>query len=294
MNEIRVKVDSIELQIQDYEHAGEAIIFLHFSGSNLMMWQHIRSYFHDKYRLILVDLRGHGKSDRPESGYQMDKMARDILGVMQHLELEQAHLVGSSIGAEVALSLAAYYPEKVLSLVLDGALTSEFGPYSTWEGSEADFEAHVAGQLENIRSVPDPIYPSLEELVAERRELFEKYSWWNTFLEAVVRYDAYPIGDGKFARGMGKQANLNYMGHYYHYRFEDYYPRLKCPVLILVEKDLEDEREKAAIYGLSELVAQVEIAEINDWAHPYMWFLEPEEACQAILNFLDNTKTARG
>ncbi len=129
MQEIRVQVNQIELQIREYEQEGDAIIFLHFSGVNLMMWQRIIPYFQEHYRLILVDLRGHGKSDKPETGYHMDEMARDVIGVMQHLKLERAHIVGSSLGAEVGLSIAANYPEKVISLVCDGALCSEYGPY---------------------------------------------------------------------------------------------------------------------------------------------------------------------
>ncbi len=122
----------------------------------------------------------------------------------------------------------------------------------------------------------------------DRRELFEKYGWWNEYLEAVDSYDAYPVGQGKISRGMGKQANLSYMQNYFHYRFEDYYQKVKCPLLMLVEKDLENECEKTAILGLSKLAKQAQIAEINDWAHPYMWFLTPEDAIQVILKFLSD------
>ncbi|HBX71223.1 MAG TPA: hypothetical protein DEH25_18065 [Chloroflexi bacterium] len=286
MKEIRVKVNQIELQVCDYEQTRDAIIFLHFSGANLMMWQRILPYFQNDYRLILVDLPGHGKSDRPESGYHMDELARDVIGVMGQLDLERAHFIGSSLGAEVALSLAANHPEKVISLILDGALSSESGPYGTWEGSQAEFEAHVADQLKKIRNTPQPIYPSLEALMADRQEIYEKYEWWNEYLEAVVRYDAYQVSDGEYSRGMGKKATENYMRDYFHYRFEDYYPKVKCPLLMLAEKDLDDAREAAAIQGLSALAEQAEIVEISDWAHPYMWMLNPDETCQAILQFL--------
>jgi pimeloyl-ACP methyl ester carboxylesterase len=146
MQEMRVKVNQVELQVRDYGGDGEGVIFLHFSGANLMMWQPILPYFQDDYRLILVDLRGHGKSDKPETGYHMDEMAGDVIGIMEHLELDRAHIVGSSLGGEVGLSLAANFPDKVISLVCEGAPYSEYGPYSTWEGSEADFEGHVTRQ----------------------------------------------------------------------------------------------------------------------------------------------------
>jgi pimeloyl-ACP methyl ester carboxylesterase len=287
--EQRVTVNQVALQIRQYESAGEPIIFLHFSGSNLMMWEPIISDFQDAYHLILVDLKGHGKSDRPPTGYHMDELASEVMGIMQNLEIERAHIVGSSLGAEVGLSLAANYPEKVLSLVCDGALSSEFGPYGTWEGSEAEFEAHVTSELEKIRNAPVPSYPSVDALVEERRALFEKYGWWNAYLEAVVRYDAYQTDNGNFTRGMGKQALENYMGHYYHYRFEDYYRKIKCPLMLLAEKDLEDAREKAAMQGLCELTERGEIVAVEGWAHPYCWFLTPESASRAILKFLEGT-----
>lgn len=289
MQEKRVQTNGIELQVREYEHEGTAIIFLHFSGANLMMWQSVIPDFQDRYRLILIDLRGHGKSDRPPSGYHMDQMARDVVAVIEQLQIEQAHVVGSSLGAEVGLSLAANYPQKVLSLVCDGALSSEFGPYGTWEGTEEQFEAHVAVQLEKIRNAPEPVFPSIEALVAERRQLFEKYGWWNESLEAVVRYDAHKTDEGAYTRGMGKQATENYMRHYYHYRFEDYYSRVQCPLLMIAEKDSEDELEKAAMQGLKELAAQGEIAAIDGWAHPYCWFLNPEDASRTILQFLAKT-----
>ena len=286
MHEIRVKVNQIELQIRDYEQEGDAIIFLHFSGVNLMMWQRIIPNFHDHYRLILVDLRGHGNSDKPETGYHIDEMASDVIGVMQHLKLERAHIVGSSLGAEVGLSIAANYPEKVISLVCDGALYSEFGPYGIWEGSETDFEEYVANQLEKVRNTPETVFPSVDALVDARREVLEKYGWWNKYVEAVERYGAYKVDEGKFTRGMGKQATENYMQYYFHYHFEDYYRKVKCPLLMLAEKDLEDGREKAAMEGLRELAERGEIVEVSGWAHPYIWLLDPEDVSKELLKFL--------
>ena len=245
MKEIRVKVNQIELQIREYEQEGDAIIFLHFSGANLLMWQRIIPYFQDQYRLILVDLRGHGKSDRPENGYHMDEMARDVIGVMEQLNLERVHIIGSSLGAEVGLSIAANYPEKVISLVCDGALYSEYGPYGIWKGSETDFEEHVARQLEKMRNTPETVFPSVDALVDDRREVFEKYVGWTKYVEAVERYGAYKVDEGKYTKGFGKQAMENYMKHYFQYRFEDYYREVKCPLLMLPgEGELENERER--------------------------------------------------
>jgi len=290
MQELRVKVNGVELQVRGYHQDGDAIIFLHFGGANLMAWQRIVPYFQDHYRLVLVDLRGHGKSDKPETGYHMDDMARDVLGLMRHLKLERAHVVGSSLGAEVGLSLAANYPERVISLVCEGALSSEYGPYGTWEGSESEFEEHVARQLDKMRTTPETIYPSLAALVDDSRQIFEKIGWWNEYVEAVIRYGAHQVGGGQYTKAFSRRAMASYMAHYFHYRFEDYYRRVKCPVLMLPGEDLlEDEREKAAMEGLRALAPQAEIVQVSGWQHPYGWLLDPEDISHAILAFLANT-----
>ena len=290
MRDIRVKVDQIELQIREYKQHGDAIIFLHFSGANLMMWQRIIPYFQDHYRLILVDLRGHGKSEKPETGYHIDEMARDVVGIMHHLKLKQAHVVGSSMGAEVGLSMAANYPEKVSSLVCDGALSSEYGAYGIWEGSEAEFEEHVASQLEKMRTKPDTIFPSVDALVEASRQTLEEIGWWNEYVEAMERYGACQVDEGKYRKSLTKRAMADYMQHYFHCCFEDYYKRVKCPLLMVPGQDVfENEREKAAMEGLAGLAEQAEIVAVSGWVHPYGWLLDPALMSKAILKFLGDT-----
>ncbi|MBN1139041.1 MAG: alpha/beta hydrolase [Anaerolineae bacterium] len=283
-----MKANQIELQIRDYEHQGAAIIFMHFSGANLMMWQRVVPYFEDHYRLILVDLRGHGKSDKPETGYHIDEMARDVIGIMHHLKLDRAHIIGSSLGAEAGLSLAANYPDRVISLVCDGALSSESGPYGTWEGSEAEFEEHVASQLKKMRARPDTIFPSVDALVDATRQALG--DWWNDYVEAMERYGAYKVDEGKYRKSLTRRAMADYMQHYFHCRFEDYYRRVRCPLLMVAGEDvLENEREKAAMEGLGELAQQAQIVTVSGWLHPYGWLLDPEGMCQAVLRFLGDT-----
>jgi len=290
MRDMRIKTNHIELQLQDYEHYKDAIIFLHFSGANLMMWQPVVPFFQEKYRLVLVDLRGHGKSDKPLTGYHMDDMARDVIGVMQELNIEWAHIVGSSMGAEVGLSLAANYPEKVISLVCDGALSSEYGPYGTWEGSKDDFKAHVSHQLEKLHNAPEKIYPSVDALVDQSRVSLAQIGWWNEYVEAVERYGAFKLAEGQYTSGFRKYAQEDYFKHYFQYRLEDYYKIVKCPILMVPGEDVfKNRREKAAMEGLRKLAARAQIMRLSGWEHPYGWLIDPEGMCKAILKFLGGT-----
>ena len=288
MQNIRVKVGELELEIREYKQEGDAIIFLHFGGANLMMWQKTIPYFQDRYHLILVDLRGHGKSDKPKTGYHIDEMASDIIGIMAHLGIEEAHILGSSIGAEIGLSLAANYPEKIKSLICEGALHSEYGPYGLWDGTEEEFREYTQQRLEKIREMPEDIFPSIDAFVNESQKVFEQYGWWNKWVEAVERYDACKIADGEYTQSWGKEARENYTKHYFEYRFEEYYRRVKCPVLLLPDEDtLQDEKKKKIVLGLKDLLAQGKVAEVSGWVHPYGWMLDVEEMNEVILNFLD-------
>jgi len=288
MRDLRVRSGTIELQVRAYELAGPPIIFLHFGGGNLMMWQRAIPYFQDHYHLILVDLRDHGKSDKPQADDHIDQMARDVVGVMDHLQLERAHIIGSSLGAEVGLSLAANYPGRVRSLVCDGALNSEFGPYGTWDGSEAEFKEYVTGYLEKLHNRPKKVFPSVAALVEDSKRSFEEDGCWNQFLEAFYTYNAYEREDGQFVHSWQRGAVEKYMASYFYYRFEDYYCRVQCPVLLAAgEEEFDEERVKMAAQAFARLAPEGELVVVPGWSHPFGWLIDPEQMCKVILAFLE-------
>jgi pimeloyl-ACP methyl ester carboxylesterase len=290
VKELRVRTNGIEMQVRDYEHAGDTVVFLHFSGANLMMWERALPHFLDRYRVLLVDLRGHGRSDAPEFGYHMDEMARDAVGVLRHLGIERVHVVGSSMGAEVGLAMAANHARAVTTLTCDGALYGEFGLYGAWEGTEDGYRDHVARLLEKMRAAPVAAFPSVDALVDAGRAALEPIGWWNADVEAMERYGAHQVDDGTWRKRFAKPARLDYMEQYYRHRLEDYYRRITCPLLMLPERDeLENARVKAAIEGLRTLAARARIEEVPGWVHPYGWLLNPQSMCRAVLRFLTET-----
>jgi 2-succinyl-6-hydroxy-2,4-cyclohexadiene-1-carboxylate synthase len=252
-----------------------------------MMWQRVVPHFQNDYRLILVDLRGHGKSDKPHSGNHIDQMAEDVVGICENIKLDRAHFIGSSLGAEVGLSLAAHYPGRIISLVCEGALYSEYGPYGIWEASEADFENYVAQTLAEVHARPVPVFSSIAELVASRREAFEKDGLWNPYIEAFTEYGACEISKGKYSFCYPKWVKVEYLEHYFACRFEDYYKQVQCPVLMLPgEEELQDERIKQAMQGLCKLVYKGKIVAVPGWDHPYGWLLDPDEMSKVVFAFL--------
>jgi 2-succinyl-6-hydroxy-2,4-cyclohexadiene-1-carboxylate synthase len=138
-----------------------------------------------------------------------------------------------------------------------------------------------------VHNKPDQVLPSVDALVEARKQVFVKNGWWNEYVEAVLEYDAFEVSEGHFARCWQKPAREKYLEQYFACRFEDYYARVKCPVLMLPdEADAQDERAKAAMVGLSQLASRARIVPVPGWVHPYGWLLDPEGISKIILGFL--------
>lgn len=108
-----------------YYQAGEAsdLVMIHGLGANLAFWYpRIVKAFASDYRVTVYDLRGHGNSDMPSSGYTSADMAHDLKGLMDKLGIVKAHLVGHSFGGTVALHYAVLYSDRVSSLTLTDAI----------------------------------------------------------------------------------------------------------------------------------------------------------------------------
>lgn len=99
---------------------GPDVILVHAVTSNLAVWlfSNIVDTLADEFRVTMYDLRGHGMSDAPPTGYTSADMAGDLHKLHATLGLEPAYLVGHSYGAVIAMHTAVLYPELVKGLVL--------------------------------------------------------------------------------------------------------------------------------------------------------------------------------
>jgi 3-oxoadipate enol-lactonase len=86
----------------------------------------------DQFTLVLFDNRGTGLSDKPTSGYALSNMAEDVIGLMDHLGIDHANVLGYSMGGAIAQELVCHHPERVSSLVLFATLCG--GPRASYAG----------------------------------------------------------------------------------------------------------------------------------------------------------------
>jgi pimeloyl-ACP methyl ester carboxylesterase len=136
--------------------AGPDLVMLHGISGNLAVW-HLRMVplLQEHFRVTTYDLRGHGNSSMPPSGYTTRDMALDLGGLLDALEIEEADIVGHSFGADVAMHFTLLQPERVrrLGLIEPGvpALMQE-RKHVDWEGWR-----YWAELLEQLTGVPVPL-----------------------------------------------------------------------------------------------------------------------------------------
>lgn len=107
------------LQVAPDAGAAEDLVMVHGLATNLAFWYApYATELSKRYRVTLYDLRGHGRSETPPAGYRAADLARDLRGLLDHLDIRRAHVLAHSFGGVVALKLACADPERVASLVL--------------------------------------------------------------------------------------------------------------------------------------------------------------------------------
>src|SRR5262245_61415709 len=107
------------------EGAGPALVLQHGFTDSLESWYefgYVEALKHD-YRLILVDARGHGASDKPHdaTAYEPKRLVADLIAVLDDLTIPTAHFFGYSMGGRIGFALAKYASERCSSLILGGA-----------------------------------------------------------------------------------------------------------------------------------------------------------------------------
>ena len=101
------------------------VVFIHGAGGNSAIWYRQVRAFQAHFNLLLVDLRGHGRSPgaaENQLNYSFDTIANDVFEVLDHLKIKQAHFVGISLGTIIIRQIAEMQPQRVQSMVLAGAI----------------------------------------------------------------------------------------------------------------------------------------------------------------------------
>ena len=113
----RMRVNDIELFVEESGH-GEPLLFVHgYTGSH-DSWDGVVERLRDRYRCIVMDLRGAGDSEHPPGGYSIEQYAADVVGVADALGLDRFSYVGHSMGGLIGMWLGLEHAHRLSRLVL--------------------------------------------------------------------------------------------------------------------------------------------------------------------------------
>lgn len=112
---------------------GPALVLAHSLGTRLEMWDALVPHLAHHFHVIRYDARGHGQSAAPDAVYAMGDLGRDLINILDALDLPQVHLCGLSLGGMVGQWMAVHAPQRLNRLVLANT-TAHAGPHRMWEG----------------------------------------------------------------------------------------------------------------------------------------------------------------
>lgn len=199
-----------------------ALFLLHGLSSNALVWSRLGSALRDR-RLVALDQRSHGLSDRPPEGYSSAELVEDATTAIRELGLGRPLLAGHSWGASIALELAATHPELASGLVFVDGPTTAVSRFMSWE------ETLVRMQP------PLPIYANLGQAIAAQLEYLGDA--WADDLVPFVRAGLVEV-DGGLASTLTAHVRRQILEMLYNFDPLLFFPGVAGPVLVAVAAQL--------------------------------------------------------
>lgn len=231
----KIPVNGVNLYYEE-AGAGTPILFLHEFAGDYRSWEPQMRFFARRYRCVTLSYRGYPPSDVPKDpdAYSQDILMDDVIGLMDALEIERAHICGLSIGANSAVFLGIRNPERCRSLVVAG------GGHGSVKGLdreefEQDFTVRAQRLLdEGMESV------GREQAEKPNRQPMKKKDprGWAEFRDQLLQHDAR----GSAYTGLGvplKRPNF--------YDIEDDLRGMDVPTLVIVG-DQDDNCLEGSLY----------------------------------------------
>ena len=129
----RVEIDGLRLAYRiDGPESADALVLINSLGGDLRMWDPQMTTLASRFRVVRYDCRGHGESDVPIGPATIDRLGADLVALLDHLNLERAHICGLSLGGLTALWLAAYHRDRVARAVFANT-AARLGSTESWD-----------------------------------------------------------------------------------------------------------------------------------------------------------------
>lgn len=226
----RIPVRGLNLNVREWRGTKRPFVLVHGLASNARTWDGVGRYLSEQgYYAVAVDQRGHGRSDKPESGYGFDEVAADLRELIEALGLERPVVAGQSWGGNVVLDFAARWPDALSGLVLvdGGFLELSADPGATWEKISVDLR-------------PPPLAGTPRSQMLERMRQFHPN--WDDEQIAMQMANFEDMPDGTIRPWLTLDRHLAILEAMWTHKPSDLFGRIKTPTLIAAAGLMPEER----------------------------------------------------
>jgi pimeloyl-ACP methyl ester carboxylesterase len=169
-----VTTNGVRLNYELHGESGPPLVLVHGYTGDITDWRHQLPAFSPSYRTLIIDLRGHGKSEAPtdRAAYTIDQFADDVEALVDEIGFPQYHLLGHSMGGAIVQEIALRSPDRLLSLTLhdttdDFSVAASNAALKMW----SDYRFNVAENqgMEAVSNMSSP-FPPPPYMPAERTD----------------------------------------------------------------------------------------------------------------------------
>lgn len=244
-----VIVNDISFHITRTGGSKSPLVLVHGVSDEGLCWTPVAASLSADYDVIMIDARGHGRSEAPESGYDLLTLANDLHGVILALRLNKPYILGHSMGAATALVMAALCPQVPQAILLEDPTPWWVSPRDSDFSQGAEAIRNWALRLKS---------QTREQIITEGREQNPLWS----------EEELAPWADSKVRFSMNAINNLFNTNLTAGINWEEDLPRISCPVLVLTA-DLDKGAAVAPsdAEALQTLVPQLKVEHIAHAGH---------------------------
>jgi len=251
-------LDDLRFHYRDWNGYGWPILLMHGLSSTSHIWDLVAPLLSDAAQTVALDLRGHGRSDKPDCPYTFNEVGGDVVGVLDELHFEHPVLVGHSYGANVALWVAATHPERIGGLIMiDGGLTN-MGAIS-WQDT---LQRLTPPKLDGV-----PIDEFRERIIQNTPQ-----GLISPAVEASILANFEIDAENRIHRRLPVEYHLRILRAMWEQRLTDLYDKVTCPTLILPTRRAGDEahglaEKEKGVAEAERLIEDVEVVWLEDTIH---------------------------
>jgi pimeloyl-ACP methyl ester carboxylesterase len=261
-----ILANGLRIRTAAWPSDGYPAVFVHGLSSGWQSWLPPLAYLWPTLSITTVDLRGHGDSDKPETGYMLTNYAADVWGAVGKMRLKRPPvLIGHSLGGAVVRRLAAEHAGELAAVVVEDS--------DLWGTEQGTLEQRRAFGQQWLTSVRRPL-PELIQTEMERNPALS----YREAMEKATRVQN--TADGVFLgapEGVGLAAGETY---------DDLLPRITCPFLLVRGlPELGGAVPEAAAARHTELIPDATVVTIPNVGHS-VHGQQPEAFSAAVLTFL--------